>query len=378
MSVVSDLERLVAFETVSHRSVLDLCAFVAQRWEDRGLRVRRVPEPGPDGKTNLVATIGPEGTDGVVLSGHMDVVPVEGQPWTSDPFALTRRGDRLVGRGSADMLGFLAATTAALERFEAKDFQRQLVLVWTCDEEVGCLGSAQLVPRLAEEAKTWPRACLIGEPTDFQILRMHPGHVKLKVEVSGEAAHSSKPHLGRNAIETAAEVVLAIRDFADQLRAEAQPDLPLEHPWVMVNTGLIEGGAAINVVPDRCVLKVGYRPLPGMDAHAVYHRLEHWLAEHFDASVRPELGLTTPSMLTAKNTSLAAALGPHATPSELEAASFATDGGNLARMGMQPLICGPGSIDVAHKADEYVEIGALHDAVEMVSDVIAKRCVQHG
>lgn len=377
LPVVEDLTQLIRFETVSDRSVLQLVAFVAQRLEQLGFVVRQVPEPGPTGKTNLIATRGPDGTDGLVLSGHMDVVPVVGQPWTSDPFVLTPRGGRLVGRGSADMLGFLAAALQALERIGATEFQRQLVLVWTCDEEVGCLGSAQLVTELASESEGWPTACLIGEPTDFAVLRMHPGHVKLSIEVKGEAAHSSLPHLGRNAIETAAEVVLALRGLARQLASEVQ-DLPLDAPWVTFNIGTITGGSAINIVPDSCTIRVGYRPLPGMDAHEVYHRIEALLAEQFgDAAcpVHSHLGLVTPAMLTPSGTALAQALADHAEPSETEAVPFATDGGNLARLGLQPLIFGPGSIDVAHKADEYVTVDALVRATDVLHDLIRRRCI---
>jgi acetylornithine deacetylase len=372
-----DLSALVAFPTVSNRPVTELAGFVAQRLEDLGFSVELVPSPTLPDKFNLVATAGPRDTDGLVLSGHMDVVPTEGQPWTSDPFRVTERDGRLYGRGTADMKGFLAATLAALRQVPVRRLQRELTLIWTHDEEVGCLGSAQLAEILRARGRTLPRACLIGEPTDFRVLRMHPGHVTFQVEVKGEAAHSSRPDLGRNAIETAADAIVSLRRFAAELRHERDEALPMSAPWVPMNTGCVHGGSAVNIVPDTCTIEVGYRPLPGMDAHAVFHRAKERLLHDLsgcpcEVHVRP--GRATPALLTPAGTELAALLAPHAEPGE-QAAPFATDGGNLARLDALPLIFGPGSIDVAHKADEYVSADALRRTVPMLTDVVTRRCL---
>jgi acetylornithine deacetylase len=370
------LRRLVAYPTVSNRPLIALAADLAERHEAWGFRVERFESDEP-GKVNLVCSAGPQTGDGLVLSGHMDVVPTEGQPWSTDPFEVTLRGGRLYGRGTADMKGFIAATLRALDRIAPSDLRRELVVVWTHDEEVGCLGSAQLTHRLEQAGRTLPAACLIGEPTDFRILRMHPGHVGMEIEITGRAAHSSRPDLGANAIEGAAEAVSIIRRIAAQLSGERAHEDLLERPWVAVNVANISGGDAINIVPDSCRLQVGYRPLPGSAPDAVFHRIRQALEAHFaqrSTPIQARLLRVTPSLLTPEGTSLQATLAAHAATQQTGAASFATDGGNLARLGCQPLIFGPGSIEVAHKADEFIEQAALHQAVDVIEAVIRTRC----
>lgn len=371
MDVEELLGRLVAWPTVSDQPVTGIAAELANRLEDVGMRVERLDADTP-GKCNLVCTAGPQGTDGIVLSGHMDVVPVVGQPWTSDPFTLTRRDDRLVGRGSCDMKAFLAAIVVALARTPPRDLKRELVLAFTYDEEVGCLGSRALADRFAAEGRTLPSLALIGEPTSFQMLRMHPGHVAAKITCAGLAAHSSKPDLGRNAIRLAGKVLDALDALADRWRLDVRfPEL-LERPFVVMNVATIHGGNAVNIVPDRCVIDVGFRPLPGMAPDALFEELRDAVEPLGD--VRAELIRVTPAMLTPSGTPLEALLRPWASSPETAAASFATDGGNFERLGVRTIVFGPGSIDVAHKADEYVPVGELHRAVDVVEEVVARRC----
>jgi acetylornithine deacetylase len=365
MSVEETLAALVAFPTVSDRPVTGIAAWLAQRCEDAGLTVERLEAPG-EGKCNLVCRKGPVGTDGLVLSGHMDVVPVDGQPWTSDPFRLTRRGDRLVGRGACDMKAFLAAVVEALPLVGR--LERELVLVWTCDEEVGCLGSRDLAEKRA--GRPVPSLCLIGEPTSFRILRMHPGHTAVRLTCRGRAAHSSRPDLGENAIRKVAPVLSALDALADEWRRDRRFEDLLDRPYVVMNVGRIAGGTAINVVPDRCTLDVGFRPLPGMDEASLVARIAERVSPH--ATV--ETLRVTPPLLTEEGTALEDLLRPHATDPRLGAASYATDGGNLAKLGTRTLVFGPGSIEVAHQADEFVPVAELNRCVEVVADVVRRRC----
>lgn len=375
-TLVDDLGTLVAFDTVSHRPVAPLADWLAERLEDLGLRVELVADPDQPGKHNLVASAGPAGTDGLAMTGHMDVVPTEGQPWTCDPFRLTERDDRLLGRGTADMKGFFACTLEALRRLPVGDLKRELVLLWTYDEEVGCLGSAHLVDVFREQGRPMPRNCLVGEPTDFQILRMHPGHETLRIEVRGEAAHSSRPDLGVNAIEGAAAAVGVVRDLAAEL-ARQPLDIPeLVRPVVAVNVGRIHGGTAVNIVPDACAVDVGYRPLPGQHAHDVLQAIASRLVAldgPWSFQVTHLHGIA--ALHTERGTPLEALLGPLAADPEPGAATFATDGGNLAKLDMNPLVFGPGSIEVAHKADEYVTRGALERGADVLETVVRARCL---
>ena len=374
--VVDELRKLVAWPTVSNRPLVALASHMAERAEQLGFRVERFDSPTEGGKTNIVASIGPAGTEGLVLSGHMDVVPTENQPWSSDPFQLTERDGRLYGRGAADMKGFLAATMHALDRIPASAYQRELVLVWTHDEEVGCLGSAQLAQSMAAEGRTLPKACLIGEPTDFQVLRMHPGHVGVAVEVTGQAAHSSRPDLGVNALEAASTIVQSLRQLARQLTEERSLEEFLDRPWVAFNIARIQGGSAINIVPDRCRIEIGYRPLPGMQAEDVYERISERVRDLDLGRARASVELlrVTPALLTPEGTPLSHLLDEHAAPCSCPAASFATDGGNLAALGSEPLIFGPGSITVAHQADEWIGARDLIRAVDVIESVVRAAC----
>jgi len=373
--VRSDLEALVAFDTVSHRSNEGLAAWLAERCEDLGFTIEPFVDPDQPTKRSLVCRLGPCDTDGLVMSGHMDVVPTEGQPWTSDPFQVTERDGRLVGRGTADMKGFFAATLRAIERLDRRALERELVLVWTHDEEVGCLGAGKLVDHLEQAGVRMPSACLIGEPTDFQILRMHPGHVVVELHVIGAAAHSSRPDLGRNALEDAARAVLAARRVADQLATE-HADLPdMERPWVAFNTASLQSGSAVNIVPDHALVRFGYRPLPGMAPDEVHGRLvEAFTALDLACDWRTSVERITPSMLTPDGTPLQGLLAEHTRHDHVGACSFATDGGQLARLGLQPLVFGPGSIEVAHKADEYIVEADLRHAVDVLERVVRHRC----
>lgn len=377
-ALVDLLAALVAEPTVSSQPVTALADRLADRCEAAGMRVERyTSEPG---KLNLVCSAGPRteaGAErpGVVLSGHMDVVPVVGQPWTSDPFVLTRRGDNLHGRGACDMKAFLAAVVHALPRLPLHRLRHELVLAFTHDEEVGCHGSKLLVDRLIAEGRSLPTACLIGEPTSMGIFRMHPGHSVVRITCSGVAAHSSKPDLGRSAILLAGRVVAALDGLAaDWSRRVAFADL-LERPFVVLNVARIDGGSAINIVPDRCVIDVGFRQLPGMDVGELVAELTGRVCGLAPDDVAVELQRVTPAMLTPEGTALEGILRGFARSPRPGAASFATDGGNLERLGTQTLVFGPGSIDVAHKADEYVPVAELHRAVDVVEAVVGARCV---
>ena len=378
LPVVADLARLVAFPTVSSQPVTAIAAFLAERCADLGFAIERFDDPTESGKTNIVASVGPQSPGGLLLSGHMDVVPAAGQPWTSDPFVLAERDGRLYGRGVADMKGFIAACLQAIARIERDSWRRPLLLIWTHDEEVGCHGSAHLCDRLLEQDRHLPEACWVGEPTDFNLLRMHSGHIAVRIEIEGRAAHTAFPELGANAIEASARAVAAMADLAARLQTERhQRPEGLDRPWVPLSVTRVAGGEAINIVPEHCTIDLGYRPLPGMDHAPVWHRLRETLAElRLPAGTRAGAAITrqTPSLCTPAGTELERILAPHADIGGSPAAPYATDGGNFARAGAQPLIFGPGSIAVAHRADEHLAVTDLIRCVDVLERVVRARC----
>jgi acetylornithine deacetylase len=364
------LARLVAFDSTSHRSNLDLADFIAGYADRPGVRIAR--NLSADGlKTNLVVAAGPEDRSraGLMLSGHMDVVPALESDWRTDPFVLTRVGDRYVGRGACDMKGFLAL---ALNRFAALDpasLRQAVTLVLTYDEELGTLGARRL-------AETWPdrellpRAAVIGEPTSLAVVRMHKGHLKIRVALTGVPAHSGYPHLGRNAIEPAGPVLEALARLNRELAAERPAHG--EHfgavPFPSLNVGVIAGGVAINVVPERCVIEMGVRLLPGMGSEEMVERVRGAVRRAAPDAIVDEVGDSPPMLLDERaeiHQELCRRVGQEGT----RAVSFASDASWLQRLGVECVVCGPGAIEVAHKPNEwlplaeFIRAGALLDAL---------------
>lgn len=377
--VEQTLARLVAWDTVSHRPLDAMAGWLADRAESAGMRVERFTSA--PGKVNVVATAGPSESGGLGLSGHMDVVPVEGQAWTTDPFRLTLQGDRLVGRGACDMKGFIAASVEAIAGLDLGSLRRELVLVWTHDEEVGCQGSARLVDELTQAGRSLPEAMIVGEPTGFQIAHLHPGHATVRIQCTGRPAHSSRPQLGLSAIGLAAEALGAIRALEAELQSTRAFEDLLPSPFTVLNVGRIHGGEAINIVPEHCVLEVGFRPLPGISFASVRASLVEHLAPVV-AAARYQGGDITvhdiqcsEGLCTSPDVSHASLLAAHAVSPHAIGVPFATDAGNLAAVGCAPLIFGPGSIDVAHRPDEWLDRSDLARTVDIVQDLIYRRCI---
>jgi acetylornithine deacetylase len=363
-SPLSDAEllaRLVGFDTTSRNSNLPLADFLCDYLDRPGVRIAQ--NPSADGaKTNVVAWLGPEPGDdreGLTLSGHMDVVPAEEEGWRHDPFALADEGERLVGRGACDMKGFLALATNLAAEARTDAWRAPLALVFTYDEEIGTLGAKRLTETYLEAARL-PRNAIIGEPTSLQVARTHKGHAKLRITLHGVSAHSGYPHLGANAIEPAGQVIVALTRLRQELEAELAPNRELfpEVPYVPLNVGTVHGGAAINVVPDRCAVEVGFRLLPGLPGVASTELFER-IAAVARAAAAPfepavELLSDSPPLLLDAGSPihrhLCALVGQEAGAS----VSFATDAGWLQGIGLDCAIFGPGSIAVAHKPNEFL------------------------
>lgn len=395
------LARLVAFDTTSRNSNLEMAEFLADYLDRPGIRT--VEDRSEDGrKTNLIVVAGPAaaaaaatgagaGADarpGLVLSGHMDVVPADEDGWTSDPFTLTDAGDRLVGRGAADMKGFLALAVNLAREVDLARLAAPLVLVLTYDEEVGTLGAKHLVESLGGEGRRQaaaaalggplPRAAIIGEPTSLGVVGLHKGHLKVRATLHGRSAHSGYPHLGVNAIEAGAGVIAALGGLRRRLEAERPPhhDRFPDVPFVALNVGTVHGGTAINVVPDRCTVEVGVRLLPGMDSAAMIARLREAVAGAAagDVPFEVEVLSDSPPMRLADDAPIAVALRALTGSERLASANYATDAGWLQRLGLDCAIFGPGSIEVAHRPDEHLPKADLAAARTVLAGAIERFC----
>jgi acetylornithine deacetylase len=360
------LERLVAFDTTSRLSNLELIAFAEAELSACGARCQRIASA--DGsKANLIARLGPEADGGVLLSGHTDVVPVDGQPWSSDPFVLTRRNGRLYGRGTADMKGFLALALAAAPRFATASLQRPVQFALTYDEEVGCLGAPSLIEALVRSGPR-PAAVIVGEPTGMEAVCGHKGVATFRVIVTGHEAHSSLTHLGASAVMAGARLMARLLELAEALEQGADPASPFLPKGASLTIGLVGGGTAANILARECVFVFDLRAPPGMDPPEILQPFfreveaaDAALKARFpDAGARIEPRSNTPPMRPDPGSEaerLARRLAGDNGPSRV--VSYAAEAGQFQRAGFSTVICGPGSIEQAHQPDEYLEISQL-------------------
>ncbi|MEH5011495.1 acetylornithine deacetylase [Phytobacter diazotrophicus] len=361
------LEQLVAFNTTSRESNLALIEFVGRYLTGLGVDYELIHN-AEGSKANLCARLGPPGHGGVMLSGHSDVVPVDGQNWSVPPFALTERDGKLYGRGTADMKGFIACILAAIPHFLAQPLAQPLHLAISYDEEVGCLGVRTLLDALSHRADK-PAICLIGEPTELQPVLGHKGKLGVRCEVQGAACHSAYAPQGVNAIEYAAKLIHYLTLIGQRLAAPEHHDGRFDPPFTTVQTGLIQGGRALNIVPADCTFDFEVRTLPQDDAQQVARELESYAqrellptmrAVNRDAAIRFYPISSYPGLYTAAQ-SAAARLVAHLTGSEkFSTVAFGTEGGLFHQSGIPSVICGPGSMAQGHKPDEFITIEQLN------------------
>lgn len=377
-STVDILARLVAFKTVSRDANDELIRFAAEYLRAAGWNIRVMPGAQP-GKSNMLASFGPAGGDGIVLSGHSDVVPVDGQDWATDPFTLTARGGNLYGRGAVDMKGFIASAMSLATRIPAGGLTRPLHIALSHDEETGCVGVRTMLATLAREGFT-AQGCIIGEPTGLRVALGHKGKIALCIYCRGQAAHSANPELGCNAIYLAAGMIQELRNLQDWLRGHGAHDAAYSVPYSTVHVGTINGGAVLNIVPETCDMSFELRFLPGDDPALLLGRLREAAAR----LVAPEQARDRNAgiEITEQNRYPGIDTPPEAPIAKLaQAASFHTGGIKVGfgteaglfseRLGLQSIICGPGSIDRAHKPGEFVTTDELAECDAFLDRIAA-------
>jgi acetylornithine deacetylase len=359
-------KRLVAFDTTSRNSNLILIDFIRDYLDGYGVKSELVfDETGA--KANLYATIGPQDRSGIMLSGHTDVVPIDDQDWHTDPFKPVEKDDRLYGRGSSDMKAFIATVLSLVPQLVSRKLREPIHLSFSYDEEVGCLGVRRLIDVIAARPNR-PRLCIVGEPTEMQVGIGHKGKHTLRCQVHGHEAHSSLVHQGVNAIEAAGELIAKLKEIARRKRDHGPFDPDFDPPYSTIHTGVIHGGTALNIVPRECVFDFEIRPLPGEDIAPMIDELRDLAANRLlpeMRAVQPHTNIVieersaAPALNTAADaevTQFAAALsGGNATIK----VPFGTEGGLFSAAGIPTIICGPGSIDQAHKPDEFVALDQI-------------------
>jgi acetylornithine deacetylase len=374
------VRRLVGFDTTSRESNLTLIDFVRDYLDGWGIASELVFDDA-ERKANLYATVGPLERSGVMLSGHTDVVPVDGQAWDSDPFAVEERDGKLYGRGTADMKSFLAVGLALVPEMLGRDLATPIHFALSYDEEVGCIGVRGLIAELGKRPVK-PRLCIVGEPTLMQPVVAHKGKKSMRCCVHGLESHSALSHLGVNAVEAAAEIVAHLKRMARRKRDEGPFDRAFVPPYTTVHTGTIHGGTALNIVPRDCEFAFEFRYLPGEDAEALLAEVKRYAD-----GLLPEMHRVSPAtgIRFEEITNIAGlSTGPDEEVVHLAQAlsgansigtvSFGTEGGLFQQAGIPTVVCGPGSIEQGHKPNEFIALdqvrqceGFMHRLIDRVS-----------
>lgn len=377
------IDRLVSFDTTSRSSNLELIDFAADYLAGHGIESERLFDDSGK-KANLFATLGQKADGGIVLSGHTDVVPVDGQDWSTDPFSVVERDGRLYGRGTADMKSFCAIALAMVPEFLGRGVETPIHLALSYDEEVGCLGAPQIVA-LLDEMDFSPSAVIVGEPTEMQVVDRHKGIYRFTTTVTGLEAHSAYTDRGVSAIMVAGRMIEFLDRTARQLRADGNPETGFDPPFHTVQVGVIEGGTANNILPRHCTFEWETRLMPGSDVEDVLlGPLEKFVAEELLPEMRavsPQTGIATELVigvdgLSPEPGSAAEALVRALTGDNRPAGavSYGTEAGLFQRGGTPAVVCGPGNILQAHKPDEYIELEQVDACVDFMHRLMDRVC----
>ncbi|MGI9422667.1 MAG: acetylornithine deacetylase [Hyphomicrobiaceae bacterium] len=378
---IAILERLVSFESISERPTHGIVGYIQDYLLNHDIEpILSFDDAGE--RANVFATIGPRIDGGVVLSGHTDVVPVEGQRWSTDPFRLTRKADRLYGRGSVDMKGFLACVLGSVPAFSAADLKKPVHIAFSYDEETGGHGMPVLLQSMARQSFR-PGIVVVGEPTEMRIITGHKGGYEMRTRIAGHEVHSCDPTKGVSAISAAMKLISKIEEIGDRRADNPVPGSPFDPPYSTFNVGLIEGGTARNATAGWCNFEWEYRQMPGEDgaltiaeieAYAEQELLPAMRAVNAAADIRIITEAAVPG-LDDRNTTAAAAFVSEVTGlNSRDVVSFGTDAGYFSEADYSTVVFGPGSISRAHQPDEFIEVGELAEGLAFLSKVSEQLC----
>jgi acetylornithine deacetylase len=361
MTTTEMLERLVSFDTTSRNSNLALIGFIRDYLDKLGVPYR-VSTDAAGQKANLHAVIGPQQAGGLALSGHVDTVPVDGQAWTGDPFALRHRDGKLFARGSCDMKGFVAACLSAVPDFQARSLVRPLHLFISYDEEVGCGGAQRLIQDL-DDSGLRPDLCVVGEPSGMKPILAHKGKLNLNVAVRGLTGHSSEVAKGVNAVQAAGEAIAWIARESRRLQAEGPFEDGFDPAHTTIHVGTVEGGTILNIIPEHAAFTMEWRPIPGDSPYRHAERMQAFIAETIEPAMKAvhsgcgftyETVLEMPGMALPADHALATVVKQLTGSNSTGKVSYGTEGGFFENAGIPTIICGPGHIAQAHQPDEWI------------------------
>ena len=371
------LAKLVSFDTTSRESNLALIHFVQEYLRDYGVESRLIHNDAGD-KANLYATLGPEIDGGVVLSGHTDVVPVDGQDWSGDPFTMVERDGRLYGRGTCDMKGFIAIALSFAPEIMQRKLSAPIHFAFSYDEEIGCIGVDGIIQHL-KSLPTRPRAVIVGEPTDMTVVNAHKGCYAIDTVVRGLEAHSSAIHIGVNSVFYAAELVHYLADMATEMKLSGNQNERFDPPYSSVHVGTIHGGTARNIIPKETKLRWEIRTVPEDDGPAMIRRVDDFAQETLlprmrevfpEAEIRNEVVGDVHPLAPEDHADAEALVHALIGSNQTFAVSYATEAGAFQQAGVSTVICGPGSIEQAHKPDEFIDIAQVDACTDFVQRLV--------
>ncbi|MCD0503815.1 acetylornithine deacetylase [Bordetella petrii] len=380
LSATDWVRRLVAIDTTSRNSNLGLIEMVRDDLRRAGI-ASHLSHDATGAKANLYATVpaadgGTQG--GIVLSGHTDVVPVDGQDWDSDPFRPEVRDGRLYGRGTCDMKGFIGTALSLVPRITATPLKRPVHFALSYDEEIGCVGAPRMLADLKARGVR-PDGCIVGEPTSMRVIVAHKGINVWRCCVHGHASHSSLTPKGLNAIEYAAQLICFIRELADRMRAEGPFDQDFDVPFSTAQVGTIQGGIAVNTIPAHCQFEFEHRNLPGADPAQFYARIQAYAQdtllprmrrEHPDAAIELSSLASAPSLDASEQAAITQLVRALTADTAHRKVAYGTEAGQFQQAGIPSVICGPGDIQQAHKPNEFVALEQIEQCRSFLSNVI--------
>ncbi len=377
-SSIQLIEDLVSFDTTSRNSNLEIIEYIKGYLEGFGLQSELVYD-ATGRKANLFATIGPHDIGGVALSGHTDVVPVDGQNWSTDPYELSDSDNRLYGRGTSDMKSFIAVCLAKVPQIIDSNLNTPIHFVFSYDEEIGCVGVRTLLDELIGR-KNKPKSCVIGEPTGMRVVRSHKGKISRRCSIHGLESHSGLAHIGVNAVEAAAEIIAFLKREARRYRDDGPFDDAFTPTYTTVHTGLVRGGTALNIVPKFCAFEAEVRHLPSDDPQRIWNRMHQFI----EAEILPEMqavfpharidweDLSTIPALASSDEELIELAQDLSNTTGTGCVSFGTEAGLFEEIGIPSVVCGPGHIDQAHKPDEFIAKDQIYQCESFIDNLLER------
>ncbi len=378
MKIQKILQKLISFESVSLKENISIINYISEHFKLLGIESKIIR--GEKDRANFYAKIGPNNSDGVMFSGHTDVVPVEGQKWTSNPFDLKKIGTKLYGRGTADMKGFIAVTLNLLPSMVNLNLKKPIHFMFSYDEEIGCMGIQKAVPFL-KSLNFQPSKCIVGEPTNMEVINKHKGKKNFFVSFHGVEAHSSLIESGVNAINYAAKFINYLNKKQKELIKKKNKEF--FPPYSSINVGIISGGIALNIIPKNCKIEFEIRNLPSDDIKNLIKEIKAFLFEKLEKKMKEknkkcfinfEMTNNFPGLNTNKNKEIVNLCLNSNNTNTLGSVSFGTEAGIFDKLSFQTIVCGPGNIEQAHKPDEFIEIDQLNKCEVFLKNIIKSCC----